>query len=61
MRIHAEIPSENFNAQSIGLSLVQVIKTAYLLTMDFSPTEIGTYTANIIGKKAITIMSLQIP
>ena len=50
MRIHAEIPSENFNAQSIGLSLISSDKDSLFVNDGFSPTEIGTYTANIIGK-----------
>ena len=48
MRIHAEIPSENFNAQSIGLSLISSIKTAYLLTMDFRQQKLPT--ASLVGK-----------
>ena len=50
MRIHAEVSSAGFVSQSYGLSLVSNDKDSIYVNDGFTPTEIGTYTADIVGK-----------
>ncbi len=50
LRIHAEVSSDGFMSQSYGLSLVSSDKDSIYVNDGFTPTEIGTYTADIVGK-----------
>ena len=49
LRIHAEVSSVDL-CQSYGLSLVSSDKDSIYVNDGFTPTEIGTYTADIVGK-----------
>jgi hypothetical protein len=50
LRIHAEVSSDGFMSQSYGLSLGSSDKDSIYVNDGFTPTEIGTYTADIVGK-----------
>ena len=50
LRIHAEVSTDGFVSQSNGLSLVSNDKDSIYVNDGFTPTEIGTYTAEIVGK-----------
>ena len=50
LRIHAEVSSAGFVSQSYGLSLVSNDKDSIYVNDGFTPTEIGIYTADIVGK-----------
>jgi len=50
MRIHAEISSEGFSAQSNGVTLTSSDKDTLFANDGFTPTAIGDYTGSVIAK-----------
>ncbi len=50
LRVHAEISSENFSTQSNGISLTSNDKDTLFVNDGFTPNQVGTYTADIVGK-----------
>jgi len=50
MRIHAEITSEGFSAQSYGMTLASSDKDTLFTNDGFTPTSIGDYTGSVIAK-----------
>ncbi len=50
LRIHAEVSSDGFVSQSNGLSLISSDKDSIYVNDGFTPTEIGTYIADIVAK-----------
>ena len=50
LRVYAEVSSDGFVSQSNGLSLMSNDKDSIYVNDGFTPTAVGTYTADIIGK-----------